>query len=250
MVPIYAAKGGILELGGEFFPLNTRDFLFSYPVPILGSAILIAANLIRAEKTRFETRVLFWVSFPLALGSLLSQRYMIHGYPLVLIWLACQFSDWMKPEAKIKGPIWIALAFLCFATVDRVRADAAVEQAVNSHYESAARWMRENIPPGEVIFHANWSDSQYFIGMNPQDDYFVTLDPIYMYAWDPRIYELYRNVAHGRMQDPYPALKTVFGVRYGYAGRNYFSPFISQISQDKRFKILAEDGLGVIFEIK
>ena len=111
-------------------------------------------------------------------------------------------------------------------------------------------WMKRNIPAGEVIFHANWSDSQYFIGLNPKDDYFVTLDPIYMYYWHPDKYQLYRNIAFGSTDDPYSLLKNEFSVNYGYAGKDYFSGLINQIRQDQRFEVLAEDGMGVIFKLR
>jgi hypothetical protein len=109
--------------------------------------------------------------------------------------------------------------------------------------------MEKIIPEGELIFHANWSDSQYLIGLNPKDDYFVTLDPVYMYNKTPELYKLYRDVAFGRLKDPYPALKDTFKARYGYAGKNFFNGLIEQIRKDSRFTILAEDNFGVIFKL-
>ncbi|MCX5715076.1 MAG: hypothetical protein NT033_09855 [Candidatus Omnitrophica bacterium] len=127
---------------------------------------------------------------------------------------------------------------------------ASNDRYYNLHYERIANWMSVNIPPGELIFHTNWSDGQYFIGMNPQDDYFVVLDPIYMYYRDPKKYKLYREVSFGKTKDPYAVLKSDFGVRYGYAGKNYFTGLINQIRPDARFQILAEDGQGLVFKLR
>jgi len=135
-------------------------------------------------------------------------------------------------------------------TYKEFRLRAATEQLYGRHFESVGKWMAQNIPPGEVIFHSNWSDSQYLIGLNPRDDYFVTLDPIYMYYWNPKKYNLYRSIAFGNSQDPYLSLKQEFDVRYGYVGKNYFSGLINQIRPDGRFEVLAEDGLGLIFKLK
>jgi len=286
MVPYYAAKGGILELGAEFFPMNTRDFFLSYPAIFPGILILIFFAMKQVHKIRFETEVLFACSVPFFIGAFFSQRYMIHGYPLLLLWWGSHFSDlyrqksdplqgrlpaFLGREGRGEGaphslPVrvdwslisrsWLSLLLIIglfsgsILTVQRVKKRAFSEKFVNSHYERMGQWMRQNIPPGETIFHANWSDSQYFIGLNPQNSYFVTLDPIYMYAWNQQLYKLYRDLAHGRVKDPYDLLKNTFKVRYGYAGKMYFSNLIRQIMRDGRIKILAEDSLGIIFRLK
>ncbi len=123
------------------------------------------------------------------------------------------------------------------------------DKVVNTHYENVGYWMSKNIPKGELIFHANWSDSQYLIGLNPDNDYFVTLDPIYMFMHNRDQYNLYRDVAFGRTSDPYAVLKNDFKVNYGYAGKSHFGGLITQLRSDKRFQILAEDNLGVIFKL-
>ncbi|MBU1148316.1 MAG: hypothetical protein KKD11_08185, partial [Candidatus Omnitrophica bacterium] len=91
--------------------------------------------------------------------------------------------------------------------------------------------------------------SQYFIGLNPDNDYFVTLDPVYMYKWNPELYKLYRDVSFGNTDNPYAILKNKFKVKYGYVGKNYFSGLIEQIKADSRFTILTEDNFGIIFTL-
>lgn len=287
LVPVYAAKGGILELGAEFFPMLTKDYLMSYPVLLPGILVLIFATMFRNEKIRFETKVFFVCSVPFLLGSFLSQRYILHGYPLLLIWLGSHFSELFRDSretpptqvssgtqggkkssglpvpgllrrisddrfirgASVTGLV-VCLIVSIGLTSQRVLLRARSNTFVNSHYEAVAAIFRKVVPPGDTIFHANWSDSQYFIGLNPQNDYFMTLDPIYMYEWNPKLYNLYRDIAHGRSSDPYVSLKETFKVSHGYAGKNYFSPFINQIRGDNRFTIIAEDPLGIIFKLK
>jgi hypothetical protein len=71
-----------------------------------------------------------------------------------------------------------------------------------------------------------------------------------MYYWSPRLYNLYRDIAFGRLPDPFRALKEVFAVRYGYVSKNYFSGLIAQIRQDPRFEVMAEDDFGLIFRLQ
>jgi len=259
LVPYYAAKGGVLELGAEFFPISTRDLLLGYPLLFPAILFMIAALMVRPVKAGFPAKAFFVCSAPFFLGMFLSQRYAVHGYPLYLLWMGAHFSAWDREDVRgmgraarllALGGLGAAVLAAGFLTAGQIRRRALMESFVNGHYERVAGWFRRNVPPGEVIFHANWSDSQYFIGLNPQNDYFVTLDPIYMYAWDPGLYQLYRDAAHGRTADPYQILKDVFRVRYGYAGKNFFGNLIAQVRADPRFQVMAEDPLGVIFKLK
>ncbi len=253
LVPIYTIKTGVLELGAEFFPLNTRQFLLSYPVVIIGIILLIFVSISKRPKTRFETNVFLALSMVFFLLSFICRRYLLHGYPIMLVALSSYFSDTFIDQRNMTRKLSIILSIgiilLSLNSFKAVRYNALVTRIINGHYEEVGKWMRSNIPEGELIFHSNWSDSQYFIGLNPKNDYFVTLDPVYMYKWDTELYKLYRDVSFGRTDDPYTVLKETFKVKYGYIGKNYFSGLISQIRVDSRFIILAEDSLGVIFTL-
>jgi hypothetical protein len=263
LVPFLAAKTGVLELGGEFFPLNTRDYLLSYPLIVIGLLLMILIEVLARPKTRIATQIMILIAFMYVFMGFWSQRYIAHGYPFMMLSLGMFLTDWYKDKAfasfvkQIKK--WInpllflgimALLVLTASSFKRVLARGRGEKIINIHYEDMGKWLKKNVPPGELIFHANWSDSQYFIGLNPKNDYFVTMDPVYMWHKNPRLYQLYRAVAFGRIEDPHPILKDAFGVTYGYVGKNYFSALINQIRNDGRFEIVKEDQFGVIFKIK
>lgn len=253
LVPIYTIKTGILELGAEFFPLNTRQFLLSYPAVIIGLILLIFIAISKRPKARFETNVFLTLSMIFLILSFICRRYLLHGYPIMLIAFSSYFSDYTVDirdiSKKAMAVIAVVIIILGFNSFKAVRYNALVARIINTHYEQVGEWMKENIPEGELIFHANWSDSQYFIGLNPKNDYFVTLDPVYMYKWNPELYRLYRDVSFARTKDPYAVLRDSFKVKYGYVGKNYFSGLINQIRLDPRFEILAEDNLGIIFTL-
>lgn len=261
-VPVFALKWG-LELGAEFYPIDTRSFVLGYPFILIGLVFLIAAGMSAGKQVKTATKMWMAIAGFFFVFSFFSQRYIIHGYPLMLIALASYSSDWWGSRERsallrqskvirrlLLGGIGVIFLAISFHTYKLFREFASRELIFNRHYEAVGKWMAQNIPAGDVIFHANWSDSQYFIGINPANDYFVTLDPIFMYAWDKRKYNLYRDIAFGRTADPYKLLKEDFGVRYGYVGKNYFSGLINQVRADARFAVLAEDGLGVIFYLK
>ncbi len=263
LVPLYAMKWG-LELGAEFFPISTRDFVLGYPFILIG--LIVLAALATSSGVKIKTATKIWMSIAgfFFVFAFFSQRYITHAYPLILIAVAAYISDWWDSRGQALGvrqyknlANWALIlivgggfAVTGLYTYKAFRESARSEMYYNLHYERISKWMSANIPPGELIFHTNWSDGQYFIGMNPQDDYFVVLDPMYMYYRDTKQYKLYRDVAFGRAKDPYAVLKNDFGVRYGYAGKNYFSGLITQIRPDARFEILAEDGMGLVFRLR
>ncbi|PIV39759.1 MAG: hypothetical protein COS29_00915 [Candidatus Omnitrophica bacterium CG02_land_8_20_14_3_00__42_8] len=254
LVPIYTIKTGVLELGAEFFPLNTREYLSGYPVVIIGIiSIICMAVSGRQVKARFETKVFLTLAAVFFVFSFTCRRYLGHGYLIMLMAFASYAADFMQVKKVISKlavtAIGILAIILGIISFDSVRYNALVARVINGHYEQAGKWMNKNIPEGELIFHANWSDSQYFIGLNPKNDYFVTLDPVYMYNKNPELYKIYRDVSFGKTKDPYIVLKDTFNVRYGYASKDYFNGLVEQIRKDPRFTILAEDGFGIIFKL-
>jgi len=255
LVPIYTIKTGVLELGAEFFPLNTREYMLQYPLIIIGAVSIIYIALSKIPKPRFETKVFLAIAGIFFILSFTCQRYLSHGYLIMLMGFGCYVSDALFPAVKKQisrftlAMAAIVIIILGLNVFNGARYNCLVAKIINGHYESVGRWMEENVPERELVFHANWSDSQYFIGLNPKDDYFVTLDPVYMYNRNPELYKIYRDVSFGKTEDPYVALRGVFNVKYGYAGKNYFSGLIGQIRKDSRFTILAEDNFGVIFKV-
>lgn len=262
LVPIYAVKWG-LELGAEFFPISTREYFLSYPFLVIAIVLTVSIAIFLRPKATLKTQVFLLCALVYFVFSFLSQRYIAHGYPLILLSLASYIQDYFKEESAQKSLLHLkaifraTIIFLCVIglifgiyTYKSLRNFAFVSKVFDSHYEVVGRFLQQNIPKGELVFHTNWSDSQYFIGVNPDNDYFVTFDPMYMFYYNKELYNLYRDVSFGRTKDPYSALKYTFKVNYGYAGKNYFGGLIAQIRKDLRFKILAEDNLGAIFKVE
>jgi len=261
LVPWYAISGGVLELGAEFFPLTTRDILFRYPaIPAILVFLGITRYLLPVHTVRNTGH---WMLASLIFGifALFSVRNVTHLYPILIIFAALAASDFgsaMKTqEAEIRDRIKsviIPAAVLVFIaagwiTINYLNLMFVSDTVYSRHFENMANVIRSRIPLGSRIFHSNWSDSQYLIGMAPEYEYYVTLDPIYMYSYNRFLYGEYRDISFGKTKDPYSLLINDFGTYYGYAGKNYFNSLIGQIRGDKRFEIIAEDSLGILFRL-
>jgi hypothetical protein len=262
LVPLYAAKTGVLELGAEFFPLNTLDLLHVFPIVIGGLVWTACMGLLVGMKSRKETLKwgIAWIFF--ALLGLISKRNLTQGYPLFLLFLASVSVDFQRVLKTIQSKrhehimlmtyfaTIIVLSYSLYQTLLGLQKTFYAETVYGQHFESVSAYLNSHAKPGSRVFHANWSDSQYLIGLSPQLEYIVTLDPIYMYNYNPQLYDLYRAVSFGKYSDPYQVLRDVFDVQYVYAGKNYFSDFIQQMKNDTRFRIEKEDDLGVVASLQ
>jgi hypothetical protein len=263
LVPFFAAKWGVLELGAEFFPMTTLEYLKNYPLIIVGILVMTLIVLVERPRIQRKTQIMVILASVFVVMGMMSQRYIAHGYPFMVLGLGMFLSDWMndggfkkflkKIERGTNLLMLVGVAvglILIGSSFKKVVATARGTTIMNGHYEEMGNWLKDNVPEGELIFHANWSDSQYFIGINPKNDYFVTLDPVYMWHKNQEVYKLYRAVAFAQLEDPYTTLKEVFKVNYGYADKRYFGGLVAQVEGDERFEIVKEDQMGMIFKLK
>jgi hypothetical protein len=262
LVPWYAIKTGVLELGAEFFPLSTRDLISRYPAIPFGAGMAVLSCMLFQIRMKRETVGWGLASLMFGVFGIVATRNVTHLYPVFIVWLGAFLSDaeiGFKSADRIKRErvfsVFLAISVLFimwsgFQTLSVTSLMLRSESVYGRHFIRTAMFLKQNVPHGSRIFHANWSDSQYLIGLAPEYEYFVTLDPIYMYSYNRDLYQLYRQISFGQHEDPYTALKDIFGVQYGYAGKNYFGSLIAQIRQDRRFSIQDEDELGVVFYLE
>ena len=256
IVPFYASKTGVLEMGAEFFPWNSRQLFLFYPILHISIWMSFFIMLCTRSKYTFKTRFSALLMLMFYIFSFISKRYATHAWPMSVIYLATFLSE-TDFKVFFRGAKTIVISLIgviaccsLFLSLGLMKETIVANHYMNAHYEGIAGVMKKSIPKGKTVFHANWSDSQYFIGLNPNNNYFVTLDPVYMYHYDKEKYKLYREVAFGNNNDPYTTLKQQFNTEYGYVGRNYFSGLINQINADERFTVIAQDNLGIVFKLK
>ncbi|MDZ7587347.1 MAG: hypothetical protein U0946_06335 [Patescibacteria group bacterium] len=253
LVPFFAMRWGVLELGAEFFPLGWRQYLSSYLIIPVGLLVMLIVMIRQKLKISRQTKAWFLISAIFLIMGLKSQRYIAHGFPFFILSLTTFLGDLRKKVRRLNDGIMLAGIVIIFLMLGRSLQQMVLlgrsEKFVNSHYEQMGNWFKENVPKGELIFTANWSDPQYFIGVNPDNNYFVAMDPVYMWHKDKILYQQYRDVSLGRDKNPYLTLKNVFKVNYGYAGKLYFWALVDQVKKDSRFEIMKEDQLGIIFKL-
>jgi len=262
MVPWYVLKGGVLELGAEFFPYTTSSLIWAYPGIIFGVICIVVAFL--TVSFSVSKVITGWGLSAVFFGimALISRRNVTHLYPVFIVFFSLlitnagshiiKFHQKIIKDKAISVTVSVFFIFVIFAVSNvliNINKLFLGDRVYAGHFLKVAQMLSTYVPNGSIIFHTNWSDSQYLIGMAPNFRYIVTFDPIYMYAYDQGLYEIYRKISFGDTQNPVDDVVRYFNSYYGYAGKNYFSGFIKKLKEDKRVEIIYEDQLGIVYKI-
>lgn len=243
-----------LNYGVEWNPAPTRIVILDFPILFIGLFFFVTILLTKRVNLQFHTIGFFFATSFFSSLSMFSNCYWYFTYPIGLIFLSMFFSDYLRDKSK-----WVRIIFICITgsiliwrTYEIKRHDIIANEFTghidrNGHYERMAYWMDKLIPPGEIIYHTSWSDSPYFICLNPKDYYLTMLDPIYMYYYNKDIYNLYNNLSCGFTKTPVKFLRRIFKSKFVYTGRNY--GLYKQLKTHKNVKLLVEDEYGAIFKL-
>ena len=257
MVPIFSLMNKGIVFAQEVYT-QSSELIFMVNFALFFTLIIILwIAFISRPKISFSTFVWWAAASFYFLISFKSERFWYPANVLFFIFFAAFLKDyigkrqWQDAGRNVNRMIVfyavIIFAFLPY-NIQLTKNTIAIDILNNSHFERVARWMKANLPKGERVYHANGDNASYFLCLNPNNDYLVLCDPIYMFWRYPKEYAIFLALRQGRIENPARAIKETFGARYGYTQKN--RPLYSQIRTDsKNFKILYEDEAGVVFEI-
>jgi len=257
LVPFYTITGSGLDFGGEFNTLDTKSTFIDNFAVFFFLNIVLWMKFLTKIKLKFSTIVWWGCSCIYLLLAFLGNRYWYTANALFFIFFASFLRDW-KGEREwksifIKINSFVVVSVIIFSILLSFKlkkfTEAVSTRAMhNIHYENVSLWMKQYVPRGETIFHAYWSDSPFFMCLNPKNNYLVVLDPVYMFYRYPKEYMVYTDLRKGRISNPQDILKKMFGANYGYTRSNCL--LYDQIKSDAyNFKIIYEDDWGVFFKI-
>jgi len=257
LVPFYTMFEKVrLDFGSEFNPLNTRVVLFDFFVVIAMLGLIMFLMLIKRYKTTFITGICFAFFVMFLMLGFFSLRYWYHVHIFGLLFVFSFFSDCFSTNSRkfrITMLIIIGCIMLINSLLVNLKSKCLIKDMdnyikLNMHYEYMGFFAKHHIPPGKTFYHALWSDSPYFMCLNPKNRYLIVLDPIYMFYYDKKLYKCYTGLRDGKFKEPYKVIYELFGAEYGYVPSD--AKLYRQVIKDKKhFKILVKDGWGLIFKI-
>src|SRR6202035_3380750 len=155
---------------------------------------LAAAALLRRPALRSReavTLVLLALAF-LGVACLALSRFFEVGAPLGLLSLvageAARRRQPLLPGGRLAAGLVLGIAALWTLGIVQTLGFGI------SYPDEMARWLGANGAPREVVFTAQWADSEPLFYYAPQLRSLVVLDPTFLYAQDPARFEDYARI--------------------------------------------------------
>jgi len=129
---------------------------------------------------------------------------------------------------------------------------------------AVALWLQDNAQPGDVVFNVNWGMFPELFFWNDEQHYVSGLDPIFLYAYDPRLYWETHYLQTGQATDTtwdsyepgdeagestYTALRRDFNADYVVLGVRQNPGLYDFLRQDSRFTPGFDDGSYAVFSV-
>ena len=231
--------------GFEWSSLSTWAFLKSSLIAetamIIGY-IAFGYALSRGDRIRLQRPLLFLLfSTVLALITLRSIRFMEYWPPFAVLFAAftlqavspAELADVKESKGKRNGrpkrilnviAIALVLGVLSFYSLRTTRAHIDEVTKGSEHYRAGAEWLRNNVPPGALIYDVNWSDFPKLFFYDTSHNYVSGLDPLYLFDQHPELAQLNDRLSRGEEKDPAAAIQSLFrasdpsGVSYIFVG--------------------------------
>lgn len=243
-------------VGNEWFPYETWT-LVENSGPALAAVVLGALAMGWREK-RMDRPTLVAFTLAVIFGFMLfkSRRFVEYFPAFALIFLALSASPLLKYwQAKRPYQQWLLplalvllLAWPLQAMVTQAR-QALSESKAADRYAQAALWLRENTAPGTVIFQTDWDDFTRLFFYNSDAIYTAGLDPTYMELYDADLYQEWRQITRGNVDQPSRAIRNQFGAAYVFSDLKH-DDFLDEAADDPRLEEVYRDDYAVIFALK
>ena len=138
----------------------------------------------------------------------------------------------------------IFLFFNLRQTVHEIR-----ESEPHDYYRAGAEWLRNHVPPGQVVFNTDWDDFPRLFYYDSSHYYVSGLDPNYLYDKDPDLSSLYERITLGKEDDPGPLIRDRFSARYVFSDNSHHD-FFEAARASGWFDIVYEDTQCTIMYIR
>ena len=251
-----------LYLANELMPLDTRQFVVGN-LPLIANVLGLAFVAMHRRRPLSErTRLTFPIALVLVLLTCASKRFLEYSVPATTLFCAFLFTDAFEGYGEDDFVRDFGTAGKGFALAWLVAMGAAtgVEAAMirrdfagtaPPRFEELARALAAKAPPGELVYTCDWDEPPELLFFDDQYRYTVMMDPTFLYYWDPGIWKQWFDVSNARLT-PDETLRTLtdtFHARFGVCGSK-FAGLRALLGADPRFKILAENKQGYVFEVR
>ena len=205
----FAWLQGILDLGPEIKPLPLSDYLRVHFLVLALWLFIGATALRRRQRVSYETTVFAAGGAAFGILAFTGARFTEYWIPLSCVALPLLANDvGVGPVDLMRRPTgrWVlggVGALFALSAVLGVREFTQFARAITPSKVAYDKSLRDiagilaREAPGEIVYHAAWSDSPALLLYNDKSHYLAMLDPIYFFYADPYRYVLFRAIDAG-----------------------------------------------------
>ena len=216
MVPWMALAADVdLKMADELMPMATWEFIVAHAPVVFGTFVAAYASFVRPMRSSDKTRGLFLFFCAYALLASMNQRFIEYSMPVGLLFVAAWATDYLqgvdlgelrrkcRPASvyALGALASLVLAGMLFYTY---RDMIPLLRGGPPERKGAALYLKEHTIADELVFTCDWDDAPELFFFNDENRYPVIMDPFYMYAHDPDVWNEWASIAAG-----------------SYAGRSY-----------------------------
>jgi hypothetical protein len=243
LVPLHSLGAGSAALtrtlGTELKPPPPDLLAMQWPA----FAVLALAGLALLRRPALRTRetitlALLALAF-LGVATFALSRFFEVGAPLALLALALVAREAVRQRVRLPFPGDRLAAGLGLLVAGLFTVWSVLSLGFGVSYpDEMARWLGTNGAPGEVVFTAQWADSEPLFYYAPQLRSLTVLDPTFFYAKDPALFADYARIAYGESGDPVGEIERRFGARWVTVWKvPAYKPLVVQFLRDRRARI-------------
>jgi hypothetical protein len=275
------------KVGSEWYPYDSWEFLGNSAVACIAMLVgyiafepserrrsahtiffLLLSTALMIMTARWKRIAEYWPPFAVLFAGF-SLKPWLEGYRPYLSRLPAEVLEELKPFLDREGvpvpvekqsdlrdilrniAVTVVAAALCTLLFLNIRATRTEIRQSEPHeyYRDGTAWMRNNIPPGQLIFNTDWDDFPRLYYFDSLHNYVSGLDPSYLYDKNPELSNLYERITLGQEEDPGPLIRDRFGARYVFSDNTHHD-FMEHATSSGWFDIVYEDRQCVILYIR
>ncbi|HEX6731773.1 MAG TPA: hypothetical protein VF074_17235 [Pyrinomonadaceae bacterium] len=155
-------------------------------------------------------------------------------------------SDWIRMIVVAAITLMLGVALYLNQRAAAIEIGASEP---HTFYEKGATWLRNHVPPGNIIFNTEWDDFPRLFYFDSSHYYVSGLDPNYLYDQNPELSRLYERITLGHEANPGPLIRDRFRSRYVFTDNKHHD-FSAAAQESGWFEIVYEDEQCMIFHIR
>jgi len=250
----------IERTGREWLPLTSWELLTQAWVIWVALAVAVLLAILRRKPTR-EGVALFLITVFATFLAFKAKRYLDTWPPIVMLFLVYSWADYWDERAVSEARLspWprriatAALALLALYApfaVDR-QIDKFKNEREYEYFKGAAEYIAEKTAdrPGTLVFNTDWDDFPFLFHFNSHNYYIVGMDQLYMIHYDKELFDLWRGICEGTVNNPAKEIAEKFGAAYAVADKQQRRGFVMRAMVERDLKKVYEDDNVVVYRV-